>query len=145
MGGWCQTAVNHLTKEETGNSLCLSSYSSISGGDKDRVLSLDESGFYLCAHGRAAAALHFETLCENQYRKCIAILLFKILYCCKPESESAGVKLCESQLSNSNEQHPISEPRAELSASTSCGAAHQSTQGWKTPLTARSSQRNEAL
>lgn len=45
MGDWCQTAVNHLTKEEMGNKLSLSSYSNIAAGplDKDGVLSLDES------------------------------------------------------------------------------------------------------
>lgn len=48
MEDWCQTAVNHLTKEEMGNILSLSSYSNLSTGDKDGVFSLDESmcGFY---------------------------------------------------------------------------------------------------
>lgn len=53
MGDWCQRAVNHLTKEEMGNKLCLSSYSNITAGtlDKDRALSLDASRcVYMRAH-----------------------------------------------------------------------------------------------
>lgn len=53
MGDWCQTAVNHLTKEEMGNTLSLSSYSTISTGDKDGVLSLDESMCAFYQHARA--------------------------------------------------------------------------------------------
>ena len=50
MGDWCQTAVNHLTKEEMGNKLSLSSCSNISAGalDKDGALSLDVSMCGLC-------------------------------------------------------------------------------------------------
>lgn len=54
MGGWCQTAVNHLTKEEMGNEFPLSPYSNITDGspDKDGVLSLDVStcGFFKSMH-----------------------------------------------------------------------------------------------
>lgn len=42
MRDWCQTAVNHLTKEEMGNTLSLSFYSALSAGDQDGVLSLHE-------------------------------------------------------------------------------------------------------
>lgn len=101
MGDWCQTAVNHLTKEEMGNMLSLSSYSTISTGDKDGVLSLDES---MCAFYQRAwawlsvAAGRFETTqvrWNNWFEWSERSILqtyhhFWILYCWKSEANQHG-------------------------------------------------------